>query len=763
MSPARGSNTKLYLVATALMLAVTMWCLWRVPNTYFGMYGNFDGYWAAWNLKGLGEWSSPVDMSPFNPLSGLGSQFLPNLPWLNPAALVLVLPMHRDVAYVLSYVIYFIEISASLIFLCRTFRMSALLSAVASQVHALVLFPPWPAFFTSFTWLSLAPVNAHLIAVCNVLLGAFLHLGRRSDRENTLWALLILALTVSGFVSAPITFVTYAPAYGLIYVSVLVTERPGRRALLWIGATLAAVAGILVLSGTAEYLMATAANSARIVDYPRFLWPGIGLLDWSLWRELWNSADMCGRQQMLLCGGYPLLTTVHLLAVAGAFVEIVVRGSPMKGVGYGFLLLMVLVHFYHLLSGKLVLGSLHVISTPYLWWASYAFIAIFVTMFVARLASWIWRAIQRWSADMTLPARWSRTRASAGAAAIVLLATPAACLVIWKQSIGPVQPGRSAFEVRGPLGHSRIRTPHVGAVTRYLLDHGSVAPGAAFRGYTVTALGDPRGAVAKALGSAATLRTAHLYEDSRALLDRHFGNMFQDTDLWRFGIPTFEEYGQWITNQMLLFSKLAFTQHGDSIIPFLLRVLRPDFDILQSLGVRFVITDARLGVPGATLRAEDAAPGFGSIYLYELPRPNLGTLSPEIFEVTESFADSVRQMRMLGSRINEVAVVNQRPEQPFVPASKAELRLERDGFRLIASSPGRSYLLLPIQYSQCWTVDGGSNGTSAITLQRANAIASLVGFQGDVDVRFRFEFGPPGSSRCRKGDAAEYDSLVSSR
>ena len=70
-----------YLAPTIVFFIVDAIGLWRLPGDFWGMYGNDDGIWAAWNLRGIFEWSRPFDLAPFNPLSGMGSTFLPNTPW----------------------------------------------------------------------------------------------------------------------------------------------------------------------------------------------------------------------------------------------------------------------------------------------------------------------------------------------------------------------------------------------------------------------------------------------------------------------------------------------------------------------------------------------------------------------------------------------------------------------------------------------------------------------------------------------------------
>jgi hypothetical protein len=115
----------LYLVPTIIFFVVDAIGLWRLPGDFWGMYGNDDGIWAAWNLRGIFAWSRPFDLAPFNPLSGMGSTFLPNTPWLNPAALALALPLPREVSYLISYFVYFVELSLSLVLLFRVVGLLA--------------------------------------------------------------------------------------------------------------------------------------------------------------------------------------------------------------------------------------------------------------------------------------------------------------------------------------------------------------------------------------------------------------------------------------------------------------------------------------------------------------------------------------------------------------------------------------------------------------------------------------------------------------
>lgn len=167
-----------YLAPTIIFFLVVAIGLWRLPGDFWGMYGNDDGMWAAWNLRGIFEWSRPFDLAPFNPLSGMGSTFFPNTPWLNPAALALALPLPREVCYLISYFVYFVELSLSLVLLFRVIGLAPLEAIICAQLYLLILFPPTNGTFVTLQWYSILPVKAYLVAICNVLLVLILIIGR---------------------------------------------------------------------------------------------------------------------------------------------------------------------------------------------------------------------------------------------------------------------------------------------------------------------------------------------------------------------------------------------------------------------------------------------------------------------------------------------------------------------------------------------------------------------------------------------------------
>ena len=151
--------------------------LWLVPDNFAGMYGNHDGHWASWNARGILEWGGFLDFSPFSPLTGTGSLFLPNLPWLNPGALALAIPAPLPLRHLASMLVYLAELSASLYLLYRHLEFSREQSFLATILYICIFFIPFSGFTLALPWYTLAPVNAHLIAAMNVATIALIRVG----------------------------------------------------------------------------------------------------------------------------------------------------------------------------------------------------------------------------------------------------------------------------------------------------------------------------------------------------------------------------------------------------------------------------------------------------------------------------------------------------------------------------------------------------------------------------------------------------------
>ena len=740
----------LYCVGLLGYYCFVIWALWRSPNDYWGMYGNTDGMWAAWTVEGILKWGYPFDFSPYNILSGMGSMFTPNLPWLNPGALSLGLPLDKGARYVVSYTIYFLELVVSIVVLLRVLGLSSLRSIVAAQLYVLVLFPPTSAWFLSLSWYSLAPAYAHLVAIANFALCLFLRTGNYRLGGNIACAVGVLALTLCAVVSSLVSFLTYVPIYALMALAVIVGESQQRQALIWKAGLVIALAIILRGIGVPEYLAATQDLSARTENLALVLKVHALADKANVLHETWARYDVCNQPQELLCPKYPVFW-FHALAVAGAAITLVRKASGLRLLAASFLLFYALVHAWDFASYAQLFGKLHVISIPFLVWASYPFFALFAAQLLftpfdlsRRRTLSIWP--QLGPRQFLLPA-----------AALLSLAIPLGAYRLWKSDIRPFQPPIQAKTRNSVLGISPVREPVVGAVTRYLIEHASATPGGPFRGYTVTYFGSPAGHIRKHLNQPQQGMGWEIHVASREYLDAHYGNRFQEMDLWDFDIPTLEEYGQWVSKQANAFAARLFSSPGDTQNGVMLHVYKLELDLLRAAGVRFLIADLELADPRVSLRAEQRSSTAGPIYLYEIADPNLATFSPTDTSKAATFGAAMEILQRDSRGLNRRAVVFDDIDGQFVAASQSEMWAERDGFHVSARSSGRSMLLLPVQYSRCLkiTPESSKEGLSSARLRRVNGIQTLLLFDRSVDIHVRFEFGLFGTAHCRRQDAED--------
>ena len=84
------ARTLPYLLSWAVLAGLVIVGMKGQP---LALYTPVDGEWAKWNVEAILEFGKPFDLSPYSMLAGMGSMYFPNLPWLNPGALALGLPL----------------------------------------------------------------------------------------------------------------------------------------------------------------------------------------------------------------------------------------------------------------------------------------------------------------------------------------------------------------------------------------------------------------------------------------------------------------------------------------------------------------------------------------------------------------------------------------------------------------------------------------------------------------------------------------------
>ncbi|PWT89545.1 MAG: hypothetical protein C5B56_06940 [Proteobacteria bacterium] len=766
-----------------LLAALMIFGATRMPGI---LYSAIDGEWAKWNAQSILHFGNPFDLSPYNMLAGMGSIYLPNLPWLNPGALALALPFGETTTSIISFLVYGAELAVSIVVLARAAGASWLIATIAAQFHLYVLFPPFSEVFHISEWYGASPVYAHLTAVLNFGTASLLHCGRAGRwRRNGALSAAILFLFVSGVMSAPFTFIFFMPPYLVIGGVLVAAQRPSRSELAWKVTALLICLLFFVGSGLIDYYLGTAATAARTPAAP-IAWDRLSSP--AAWLRLLRDHSLCDDARMLVCFN-DRGVWLQLAGLVGACVTIV-RGTGLLRAGaWAFVGYIAATHLYSYAYQAAWLGPISVLSNHFMIWSSLSFGSIFAAIGFYEPFRLAWpRSWQlphhlniRSGARIVLAIsliviacgllnrpfgdryRWPQFFALAVAIGTIVLV-----VALIRKFAGPTQSSTPAAAFPLPRRYALLAVfpilavIHLSMGVRYgsvpvhdpglrelVRENLAIELGQPFRGYTATVWLDNEKQIVP-YRQTPFLDTAR-YVFGRNYFGTHYGETFIETDLWRLNIPTFEEYGQWTSSQAQAFATRLLAAPGTIVLPTFLRGYTIDPDILGLLGVRYIITDADK-IENATLVRSIAVPGALPVHLFELNTVNVATYSP-LHLITAHTADAITdRIRENKDRLQQVAVISDDDVPPAdTRARNVVMTVERDGFRLRADSSGPAHIVVPVQFSHCLRV---VNGASA-RLARVNLFQTLVSFSGALDAKVEFRFGLFADNKCRREDAVD--------
>jgi hypothetical protein len=725
-----------YVLPGLAVFYVVLSGLWLVPDSFVGMYGNHDGHWASWNARSILEWGRFFDFSPVSPLTGTGSPFLPNLPWLNPGSLALAIPAPLHLQHLTSMLVYLAELSASLYLLYRHLEFSREQSFLATILYLCIFFIPLSGYTLALPWYALAPFNAHVIAAMNVATIALVRVGSERVALKLLFGFVFVAALFVAFASAPITWVTYVPVYAVLWVAFLIPAQSQPRDALWRWGAIAFALLALGVIGVPFYLAAMAMTSARGNDSPAIFHPGWNLLSPAYWQELLSNFPLCSNHMQMMCPS-AIIGWFEIAVLGGAACLMLFASGARRRYGAVIIALLVFLHFYALLSMQQVLGRLHVVSTPYLMWAFFPLAPPAVIALGGYVGNWLTRG---------------RPASSVWGPAMAGCVIAAVAVFTWARLVLPNQPRLPGLGPLGlpPIAHAQANR---GPILDYLQRNIGLKPGSEFRGYATTFLGAPDGLVRKLTSTPNERMTYDAYVAARDILSDRFGSSFQMTDLWNNDIPTLEEYSQSVSRQMYYVNRDLLARPQDAVDPLPASILLYHFDprLLRALGVRFVIADGSLSDPSIEHVMTETGKAGATINLYEIKGANLGQFSPTHMTWAGDYTTAATALRRQPDLENNVVLSFGRTD--LVRASHSRLRALRGGYRLTASAPGTALLVLPIQFSHCWQIDN-SRYSVAPRIFRANIIQTGILFKDEVDVTLHFNFNP-WSASCRLQDASD--------
>ena len=175
------------------------------------------------------------------------------------------------------------------------------------------------------------------------------------------------------------------------------------------------------------------------------------------------------------------------------------------------------------------------------------------------------------------------------------------------------------------------------------------------------------------------------------------------------------------------------------------------------MGVRFIVTDLELPATKAKLTRVVRLRGGTDLYLYELSSPNVSGFSPLQLSGRISPSELLQRIDAKPALFESEAFVDLPATQALTPVRRSQIIFERGAVHVTASSAGASALLLPVQFSHCFRLVGEQ--TDGVKMLRANLIHTLILFDGELDVRLKWEFSFWRNSGCRLRDAEDAHAL----
>jgi hypothetical protein len=229
------------------------------------------------------------------------------------------------------------------------------------------------------------------------------------------------------------------------------------------------------------------------------------------------------------------------------------------------------------------------------------------------------------------------------------------------------------------------------------------------------------------------------------------GNDHRTAGLWRYNIPTLLQFSSFTTPQYYLMLSRFLSRPEDRQMRSMIVLTRLNEKVLKLWGVRFVIADFDPGF--GTSRVTLPVSGHQALRLVELDDFNRGQYSPTKVIKATDFRSALEVMRDPLFDASQEVVTDANVTDDLRAAGAVELTVEKDGLSIRASSSGQSLLVLPAQFSHCWSVHGNGDAT----LFRANIMQLGIAFKRSLDVALKFHYGPILAGQCRLADLRDME------
>jgi hypothetical protein len=673
-------------------------------------------------------WLPPAAGYFASPFQGLGDVWFPINSWLIPGFLLphLVLGSGSEMEpgfRVGVYVIISLESFIATFLLARALgvaRLPSILSAWLTPLLIMPIFGPSLIYVIS----QLVPHAVTAISETCLIVAAIASLGRAPDRprnlslRDVLLVLAILALAGHLTLSLSVSVILCLPVV-VFGAAGCIAGAEQRRELVIKLTGLATVAAVLIAAGFAAFLLGIFTYSAP------YFWASQFENDRMSWYFLSIFFHKATLGRMLFLGG-----------LFGLLLSLIWGGRREKRFAAAVLALIAVLGIAGVTTSYVDFwrGPAPLYFEFFLW----PLYAIFAVRGAGAVLVWVARRLS--VGDSTI-ARFSETQRA------LALFLP---LILALGTVGIARAGAPRPRTMFPLPPTETR------IVSFLKDQIALLPGRTFRG---------RVATMEMLNVEGEVGWLDMHVDYQAPRTTEAGNDHHLVGLWHFDIPTLLEYSSNMSPAFFRAVTRFVARRDDRQMRSTLVLRNPNARLLGFLGVRFLIADAAQGEPFRLMMTDHLRPGE-TLYLYEVPDVNLGSVSPGEIRTAGSFDSALDQIVDSRFDIRRHAILIDAPVaaarlKGLKPVDASELRVvERGGIVVKATSAGTSLLVIPFEFSHCLTVRSWDDAVRPPGLIRVNAMLTGVLFDHAVNAELRYFTGPFSGATCRLRDADEFKRLI---
>lgn len=697
---ARPKSIALFTVSLLILSLIAFYS--KSPLVFY----RFDGSQLLIIAAIQNDWSIGGWEFTSNPLQGIGGFEIFQHNLIDPG-MWLVAHLPPKIAPSIAMAFYALELAAVVAWLGARLGLRPFACAAAVYVALLLSLPyVYPSLGFDFLWG--VPAYVPLICVDTAIILLFLDLGRgpRGADLARLAGIVGLAVYQLNLVTffAPVSFISLA-FFGIVAIFAADSKRERKIKLLYIAGP---VVILLLVFGPLLFGI-YGFSKATFFWYEFYPRPGS-------WRDLTFFVADHSRWPAWIALG---------LALAGAFHAARCGGMAMRPLARGFLAFLGL----ELIAALIMTLGWRGPRLAYIDIFIYPFYCVFAAHALAVAATWI-------NQRSDLIRRHHR-------AAIIAL-----CVLPWLVLLDAWPPPLKRPLVRNlnPYIWPPAETP----VTKFLSAEIGLRPGSTFRGRVASVAGtdfEPEWALAPMI-------TQHNYDVMNLFFS---GNDHRLYGLWYFGIPTLIELNQFSSPFFhLVNARLLNVRGAQDLHSYEIQSIVND-RITALLGTRYLISDKILSgrVPVVHQQLVEGR----DLYVYSVPDANVAG-----YAITQArqAADAREAINLLADSsidLRTVAILTGSDELPSLSTTIAsKLVIDRGTYRVEATSPGSSLLVLPVEYSNCLQVHLTTSSPTPPKLLRANLTLAAVLFTGDVKGELRLRFGPL-ASECRMQDWRDADAL----